>query len=172
LGTFQLQFPTLCRPALSVGGKYFAVGAIADDGPLVLVDVAAGRQKRLHGHRYSVNSVVFSPDGTQLASVASDAMLKIWDCATGAEIFSTMAHLVQASCVDWSADGRTLATISEGEGFKLWHARTRREVLFWPLHEAGNHITFSPDGRWLAVARFAEPSQSDGPLWLLPIPRD
>jgi eukaryotic-like serine/threonine-protein kinase len=170
LGKFQLDLPAIIKPALSKGGKYLAVNAVGHDGPLYLVEVSTGKQRRLSGHRFAVNGVAFSPDGSRLASVASDAKLKIWDTATGAELLSLTAHLVQAVGVAWSADGLTLATISTGEGFKLWHASTGRELVSWPLPTADRTISFSPDGQWLSVG--LQPASPGGPArqWLIKTP--
>jgi eukaryotic-like serine/threonine-protein kinase len=171
LGAFQLNLPPIVDPALSTGGQWLAVNAVGDDGPLFLVEVATGKSRRLSGHRYAVNSVAFSPDGTRLASVASDAKLKIWDTATATELSSVDAHLVQATGVAWSADGLTLATVSTGEGFKLWHAATGREIVAWPLPAANRTIGFSLDGSWLSVG--LQPATPGGPArqWLLATPQ-
>jgi WD40 repeat protein len=132
--------------------------------------VASGEIRELRGHRHAVNDLAFSPDGTRLASVASDAKLKIWDTATGAEIYSTNAFLMQASGVAWSPDGKTIATLSDGEGCKLWHVATGREIVFWPRRDAGRTVTFSPDGHWLAIGLASEKAGGSPRLWLLPAP--
>ena len=37
-------------------------------------------------------SVAFSPDGQRLASASSDQTVKIWDSATGKELFALKGH--------------------------------------------------------------------------------
>ena len=39
--------------------------------------------KTLKGHKYSVNSVAYSPDGTKIISGSGDETVKIWDANTG-----------------------------------------------------------------------------------------
>jgi len=43
---------------------------------------------RLVGHEQTVHRAIFSPDGHQLATVSGDATLRLWDLATGGELFS------------------------------------------------------------------------------------
>ncbi len=46
----------------------------------------------LKGHAGVVKSVAFSPDGQRLASGSGDKTVKIWDSATGKELFSLKGH--------------------------------------------------------------------------------
>ena len=46
----------------------------------------------LAGHADSVTSVAFSPDGQRLASASRDQTVKIWDSATGKELFTLKGH--------------------------------------------------------------------------------
>ena len=40
------------------------------------------------GHTSVVHSVVFSLDGSRLASASGDGMVKVWDARTGAELLT------------------------------------------------------------------------------------
>ena len=46
---------------------------------------------------HSVLSVAFSPDGQRLASGSGDKTVKIWDSATGKELFALKGHAGQSS---------------------------------------------------------------------------
>ena len=46
----------------------------------------------LVGHAGGVKSVAFSPDGQRLASGSRDQTVKIWDSATGKELFALKGH--------------------------------------------------------------------------------
>ncbi len=45
-------------------------------------------QHRLMGHEQSVFRAIFSPDSSQLATVSSDATVKLWEVKTGKELFT------------------------------------------------------------------------------------
>jgi WD40 repeat protein len=70
----------------------------------------------LIGHTDIVNSVAFSPDGKTLGS--GDATVKLWDVASGKELYSAITNWVFASAL--SPDGKQLVT-GHGDGsIKLW----------------------------------------------------
>jgi WD40 repeat protein len=61
--------------------------AAGADGSVILWDLATGKTRTtFSGHGKSVTDAVFSPDGTQVASVSVDQTLRVWDAASGAEI--------------------------------------------------------------------------------------
>ena len=51
-------------------------------------DVVVGQQigEALKGHSGCVNSVMFSPDGTHIASGSDDKTIRVWDVVTGQQI--------------------------------------------------------------------------------------
>jgi WD40 repeat protein len=105
------------------------------------------------GHQGLVWSVVFSPDGRQLASASEDGTVKVWDVANGREILTLKEHTGQVVSVAFSPDGKRLASASHDRTVKLWDAASGRVIRTFAGHENWVvSVAFSPDGNRLASA--------------------
>jgi WD40 repeat protein len=96
-------------------------------------------------------AVAFSPDGKTLATGSHDKTIKLWDVKTGKEQATLEGHTHPVSSVTFSPDGKTLASGSEN-GVRLWDVATGKTTLILKGRGAGEHPTFSTDGKTLAVA--------------------
>jgi WD40 repeat protein len=98
------------------------------------------------------STLTLSPDGKRLATTAGEGIfvrnsvreMKVWDVATGRELFSRSG--AYHSCA-FSPDGRLIA-VSGKDGVRLWDAETFTDIHF--LRGAREPIAFSPDGKRLA----------------------
>ena len=111
----------------------------------------------LSGHRHTVNSVSFSPDGAILASGAQDGAVKLWDITTR-KGFATLwdrgaVNSVRSpvNSVSFSPDGTILASGADDGTVKLWDITTRESFATLSGHRGPvNSVSFSPDGVTLA----------------------
>lgn len=76
------------------------------------------------GHTEAVLSVVFSPDGQQLASGSGDTTVRLWDLNTQTPMFTCTGHKNWVLCVAWSPDGKHLVSGSKSGEIQIWDPRT------------------------------------------------
>ena len=76
--------------------------------------------KTLKGHKYSVNSVAYSPDGTKIISGSRDKTIKIWDANTGECLKTLKGHSDDLESVAYSPDGTKIISGSDDPTIKIW----------------------------------------------------
>ncbi|MBS0264920.1 MAG: WD40 repeat domain-containing protein [Planctomycetes bacterium] len=107
----------------------------------------------LTGHKNSVDTALFGPQGAWVVTTSADHTLRIWDSETGAQLKSaepTGWNLCHASL---SADGKKLLTTNHPY-VRVWDTQTGEQLVDltrqvgmesqWPIHFAG---AISPDGK-------------------------
>ena len=148
----ELTAPTPFWRSVAVSPRGGRVALSREEEPSAwLLDFPAHALRELRGHRPMVSGVGFSADGTTLATGGADGRIRLWRAATGELLTELPGHLEDATDVAFSADGRTFASLGFQDCVKLWHLATSREVAAFPLPAASSQISFSPDGRHLAV---------------------
>ncbi|MCI0464229.1 MAG: hypothetical protein L0Z62_45425, partial [Gemmataceae bacterium] len=103
------------------------------------------------GHKGSVTSVAFHPDGRFLVSGSYDNTVKLWDLERRALIHSFEGHKASVNSVVFSPDGRFLASGSRDNTVKLWDLKRRALAhSFVGNKDSVTSVAFHPDGRFLA----------------------
>jgi WD40 repeat protein len=109
----------------------------------------------LNGDVEYAGALVFSPDGSRLASgsVYPDNVVRLWDAETGRLIAEMRGHKNTIRSVAFSPDGRRIVSASSDETAWLWDG-----VTGWPIAPLRGHTqglwqsVFSPDGRRVVTA--------------------
>ncbi|MCX6632754.1 MAG: WD40 repeat domain-containing protein, partial [Candidatus Solibacter sp.] len=137
----------------SPDGKWLAAAA----GTRVWLWNFGARDKtpiELSGHRKSVLSLAFSPDGALLASAGRDAAIRIWDARDGFAFQRQLsAHLNSVWALDFSAVPRLLASGGADGAIRIWNPQTGEtgEALETE-HGCVQAISFNPKSLMLASA--------------------
>jgi WD40 repeat protein len=137
-----LWFPTEA-PAQPAG-----VDAYGDPLPFGAL-ARLGTQRFRHGSL--ISSLTFSPNGQALASLGADSHIRLWDFATGGQLWHLMTD--GNTSYDFSPDGKHLAVAEGGWTLYLQEVGTDKvlrkfEEKFTPI----NDVRFSPDGQTLVTS--------------------
>ncbi|MCX7786850.1 MAG: caspase family protein [Spirochaetes bacterium] len=136
----------------SPDGKYLAVangGEYKGNFQIQLWDTTSWKLiQTFDGHSGGINSLRFSPDGTQLISTSSrDNTLRIWDVKTGKQLSKASGMYEDAS---FSPDGRYIVG-AVSSSLKLWDSLTGTLIYTADYPELKTYhikrVSFSPDSR-------------------------
>ncbi|HEY7330694.1 MAG TPA: sigma-70 family RNA polymerase sigma factor [Gemmataceae bacterium] len=92
-----------------------------------------------------------SPDGKMLASTGGGSMIRLWDAATGKQLFLLNTRLGGVGSLAFSPDGKWLAGGGAG-AIHVWDTATRMLLRTLPAPKTANYtVAFSADSRRLAA---------------------
>ena len=113
------------------------------------------------GHTASINSIVWSPDSTQIASGSTDKTVQILDATTGNHTFTYRGHTSTVSSVSWSPDGTYIASGSFDKTVQVWNVLTGAVLYTYdgynvkaavnPAKGVLPDLIFAPNGKRIAA---------------------
>ncbi len=97
-------------------------------------------------------ALVFSPDGTHIATAGEDGVTRLWDTSTGAMTAECRGHVRKVLSVAFRPDGRRLVTSSADGTVRQWDSATGQEIQSPYDRHTGEVTTavYSPDGQCIA----------------------
>jgi tricorn protease-like protein len=102
----------------------------------------------LSGHKDTVSSAAFSPDGKRLVSGSWDTTIKVWDVESGAEVMTLRGDNKWVTAVAFSLDGTRIASGGEGKTITVWDLNSGSELMSFHGHnDYIDSLTFSSDGK-------------------------
>jgi WD40 repeat protein len=122
---FQAWTRDKARP-LADGRLASAGGVDVELGDVKIWNLSTGRVLELRGHTGVVRGLACSPDGRRLATGSDDRTIKLWDTATGAEVFTVRGHTAGVIRVAPTAGAspRRAGTGLPGSGTRVLRRRT------------------------------------------------
>lgn len=152
-----VKSPSILDISFSPDGTLIAVAEgdpARGESTLRLWDVENKSWKfRLDGHRDTINSIEFSPNGSVLASASDDGTVRLWDTSTGEEKLS-LIHSSEVLDVAISPNGLRLASGLMGREIWLWDLITENKSSVLHPGFLITSVSFSPDGAILASSGY------------------
>jgi WD40 repeat protein len=130
---------------------------------VVCVDLMTGKETQCLHPATGVTSVVYSPDGTALATGSEDGTVRLWDAASGNELRVLRGHARRIYCIAFSPNGKTLVSGGLDRTSRFWNVSTGellRKTDWQPASArrddwtAGDEVfclAYSPDGKTVAI---------------------
>ena len=127
----------------------------SSDTTAKLWDVAAKREQATLATSETppVTAVAYSPDGMSVAVATDQAVIDLYDAATGGKRATLSGHAGGVTCLAYTPDGRTLASGGADKTVRLWNPASGTQTAVLDKHTGTVHaVAVSPDGRRLASA--------------------
>ena len=117
------------------------------------VATSPGSQIALNGHEGPVTDIVYSPDGSLIATASLDGSIRIWDAADGSPVRTMTGHGGGVNAIAFSPDGQLIVSGSDDRTARLWSvADGSPQLTLTPLMESRVvEVEFSPDGSLVAI---------------------
>jgi WD40 repeat protein len=98
-----------------------------------------------------VRAVTFSPNSQWLATGGNDAVIRLWQAATGKCRQALAGHTDWVDSLAFSPDGNWLVSGSDDETIRLWNVGSGEcQKTFSGHTDWVSSLSFSPNGQWFA----------------------
>ncbi|HEX3642769.1 MAG TPA: serine/threonine-protein kinase, partial [Ktedonobacteraceae bacterium] len=130
--------------------------AIQPPAQVTRVSLLAGtRLYTYRGHSKEVQAVVWSPDGSHIASGSSDETAQVWNAMTGIQVGAYRGHSGSVSGLAWSPGGRWIVSGSDDGTVQIWDVTTGVQVgTYYGHSHAVCAAVWSPDEVLIASGSF------------------
>ncbi len=85
-------------------------------------------------HTGFVNTVAWSPDGKYIASGSADGTVRMWDVATGKQMYVYRGHQASVNSIVWSPDSQRIASGASDKTVQVLDAATGNHLYTYRGH--------------------------------------
>lgn len=126
----------------------------SEDGMLRIWEISTGKLLNTLGKSgdSAINCVAYSPNGSHLLAGSADGTVTAWHPLNGEPVFQSKVHGAGVKCLAFTPDGTRLMTAAADRSLKVIDPSAWRELLTMHLESPANGMSFSPDGKRLALA--------------------
>lgn len=98
------------------------------------------------------SDVTFSPDGSLLASVTVDEVIRLWDMQSLKNVVNMEGNDANLLQIAFSPNGKQVVSVNSNGPVRLWDVRSGQNVrTFKDFGQDVTWVAFSPDGKSLAT---------------------
>jgi WD40 repeat protein len=111
--------------------------------------MTSGLQKVLRqaGHKDSLRSIRFAPDGKRIVSGSGDNSISVWEVDSGTQLMQLKGHKHIVTSISFSFDGLRILSGSFDKSIRIWDATSGIEIMQLNGHQDYVwSVAFSPDG--------------------------
>ncbi|MFQ5941957.1 MAG: WD40 repeat domain-containing protein [Anaerolineales bacterium] len=114
---------------------------------------APSPQNAINGHNGPITDLIFSPDGSLIATASQDGSIRIWDATDGSPLRTFTDHRGGVNSIAFSPNGQLMVSGSDDRTAMLWSvADGSLQRILNPLMESRVvKVEFSPDGSLVAI---------------------
>ncbi|MEP7289241.1 MAG: WD40 repeat domain-containing protein [Chloroflexota bacterium] len=111
-----------------------------------------------------ISTMVFSVDGTLLATGSAEGAISLWSTQTGKRAALLQGHTDVINDLAFSPNGKFLASASRDKTVRMWNTTDGKELAVFRDHLSNvTHVSFSPDNKMLLSS-----GENAAILWQLP----
>ena len=118
-----------------------------------LVDTSPVPQVALIGHNGPITDIIYSPDGSLIATASLDGSIRLWDATDGSSIRMLDGHRGGVNSIAFSPDGQQIVSGSDDRTAIIWNVTdgSVQRVLSSLMESRVVEVEYSPDGSLIAL---------------------
>jgi WD40 repeat protein len=146
-GKEKRSFPAHPGRVASVAIRRDGKQIVTEGDELKVWDAKTGGEITLRGHTSPIRRVALSGDDRRIVSADEKGIVRVWDAATGKELFVLQGRTGPVKAVAVSGDGKRIVSAGEGGLLEVWDGQTGKEQLSFRGHSGPCNVAVSRDGK-------------------------